>query len=151
MSKSKAKGTAFESGVVRWLREFLEDDRIERRALHGSQDMGDVYGLYAHGYEGIAECKSYKGFSVSKSALMAEWFAETIDERENADADFALLIIHVPGRDATGKAASFGENLCYVQVRDLAKLCMMPEPTVGAGAWTALRLIDAARMMRGDR
>ena len=48
-SRQKAKGTRFESSVVRYMREALGDDRIERRALHGTQDMGDIYGIRAHG------------------------------------------------------------------------------------------------------
>ena len=49
MSRQRKKGTAFETALVRWLRERLGDGRIERRALHGSRDIGDVYGLVCHG------------------------------------------------------------------------------------------------------
>ena len=56
-TKPKALGTAWETAVVRYTQAQLGDERIERRALHGARDMGDVHGLFAHGYEGIIECK----------------------------------------------------------------------------------------------
>jgi hypothetical protein len=37
----KAKGTAFETAFVRWL-QANGFPRAERRALHGTQDLGDV-------------------------------------------------------------------------------------------------------------
>ena len=80
-SRQKAKGTRFESSVVRYMREALGDDRIERRALHGTQDMGDIYGIRAHGWDVIAECKSHKEVT---PALVAEWREQTLRERENA-------------------------------------------------------------------
>ena len=91
-SRQKAKGTRFESSVVRYMREALGDDRIERRALHGTQDMGDIYGIRAHGWDVIAECKSHKEVT---PALVAEWREQTLRERENADAGAALLVVSV--------------------------------------------------------
>lgn len=44
MSAARSKGTRFESAVVKWLREALQDDRIERRSLNGRNDRGDVAG-----------------------------------------------------------------------------------------------------------
>lgn len=115
MSKSKEKGTDFETQCVEYLRRRLEDDRIERRALHGAKDMGDIFGLHAHGYEGIVECKSYKSYG---DAHIEKWRERTVDERGNADADFALLVVHRPG---CGRMR-FGRNWCHMQVRDLEKI-----------------------------
>ncbi|MDD6566960.1 MAG: hypothetical protein PUF11_09300 [Parafannyhessea umbonata] len=94
MNRSKNRGTRFETMVVRWLCERLGDDRIERRALHGSKDMGDIYGLVCHGNaEGIVECKAHSEVTPSK---VAEWQRQTEDEQANAGADFALLAIKTP-------------------------------------------------------
>lgn len=94
-NRSKAKGTAYETQLVRWLRARLGDERIERRALHGNRDMGDIYGLVCHGdAEGIVEAKAHATVTPS---LVAEWQRQTEDERANADADFALLAIKTPG------------------------------------------------------
>lgn len=115
MSRQKAKGTAFETACVRYLRERLGDDRIERRALHGGRDMGDIFGLFAHGREGIVECKDVK--NVGK-ALLDRFREQTVSERGNADADFALLVVHRVGVGAK----RFGDNDCHMQVRDLERV-----------------------------
>lgn len=115
MNKPKQKGTAFETACARWMQRRLDDDRIERRALHGSNDMGDLYGIWAHGYHGIAECKDYKSWS---DADLARWLNETVAEKDNADADFALLIVH---RSGCGESR-FGKNLVWLTVGDLMRI-----------------------------
>ena len=69
MSASRAKGTRFETAVVKWLREALQDDRIERRSLNGRNDRGDVAGVRAWGQRVVIECKSQARHS------LAEWLA----------------------------------------------------------------------------
>ncbi|MBY4798321.1 hypothetical protein K6V98_08180 [Collinsella sp. AGMB00827] len=92
MSVAKKKGTTFETAVVKALRAGLEDDRVERRALHGNKDMGDIYGIYAHAFHAIAECKAHKRIT---PGLIAEWRSQTVIERGNADADIGMLIVKV--------------------------------------------------------
>ena len=147
MSKSKSIGTRFESMCVEYLREHLGDDGIERRALHGSKDMGDLFGLVAHDHDGVVECKSHKRYG---PADVAEWRSQTIDERENAGADFALLVIHRPG---CGRAR-FGRNECQMQVRDLERIaggtftCLAGE--TAKDIWVSMSLEDACDLMSGE-
>lgn len=115
MSRQKEKGTRFETACVRYLRKRLEDERIDRAAMRGNRDAGDIHGLVAHGYKGIVECKDYKSWS--KSDLL-DWQSQTVTERGNADADFALLVIHTKGVGET----RFGDNACHLQVRDLERV-----------------------------
>lgn len=144
-NRPKKIGTAFESQCVRWLGARLGDDRIERRALHGSRDMGDIHGLLAHGAQGIAECKAHKRVTPS---LVASWREQTEAERCNADADFALLLVKTAGvGDAT-----FGRTECQLTVASLMAVC-------GAGGlpdalrarvgeeWVSLDLEAACRLM----
>ena len=114
-NRSKAKGSSFESQCVAYLRERLDDNGIERRALHGNNDMGDVFGLHAHGFTGIIECKNHKSYGPSD---IMKWQAQTVAERENSGADFAVLLVHKAG---VGRA-TFGRNTAYLQVRDLEKV-----------------------------
>lgn len=148
-NRSKAKGTQFESAVVRWLRSMLDDERIERRALHGAKDMGDVFGIRAHGYEGIAECKDYRAWS---RADLERWKAQTLAERDNADAGFALLVVHRHGCNSKADSPSFGENHCFVTIGDLMRISGMGEPkSPWADAefvWVDLRLADAASLIQ---
>lgn len=143
-SRQKAKGTRFESSVVRYMREALGDDRIERRALHGTQDMGDIYGIRAHGWDVIAECKSHKEVT---PALVAEWREQTLRERENADAGAALLVVSV-------YRASVARSAVHVTLRDLARISiplMVNDGHMDAadGAWAVLTLEDTCRLISG--
>lgn len=152
MSKQRKKGTAFESAVVRWLQARLDDPRIERRALHGTRDMGDVYGLRGQAMsQGIVECKAVASWG---PALLADWQRQTEDERDNADADFALLVVRTPGC-GEGRTEAFGRTRTFVQVRDL--LVMYGEP-VGVEtldkapfrAWVETTLERACELMEGE-
>lgn len=145
-TKPKALGTEWETAVVRYTRAQLDDERIERRALHGSRDMGDIHGLFAHGYEGIIECKRDR--DVGARAL-AEYQRQTIDERENADADFALLVVKNFNH-------SVGEAFCWVTLRDLARIAlplMVNDGWLGAAdeTWVCMPYSTACALMRGDR
>lgn len=112
-NRSKSKGTAFETACRNWLAARMGDPRIERRALHGSKDMGDIYGLVAHGCAtGIVECKCHATVTPS---LVAEWQDQTEAERCNADADFAILAIKTPGVGAK----SFGRTRARLTLRSL--------------------------------
>ena len=143
-TKPKALGTAWETDVRNYVAKELGDERIERRALHGSKDMGDIHGLFAHGYEGIIECKRSKALG---AATMAEFQRQTLDERENADADFALLAVKNFNHGT-------GEGFCWVTIRDLTRICLGIE---GHGeladlyddVWVCMTLRDAARRMKG--
>lgn len=143
MSRQKQKGTAFETACARWLSDAL-GEHVERRALHGSRDMGDLFGIHAHGWGGVAECKDHRAVT---PALVAEWRRQTQDERDNADADFGLLIVHVPGAGAKG----FGRNRVDVTQRDLARISGLGDPPPWADeAWVTLNLETAVALMRGD-
>ena len=77
MSKSKQKGTAFETATVNYL---LEHDAPARReVLHGARDIGDIGGVELAGRPLVLECKNY-----ARANRMAQWLAEAVAERDNA-------------------------------------------------------------------
>ena len=144
-TKPKALGTAWETDVRNYVAKELDDERIERRALHGARDMGDIHGLFAHGYEGIIECKRDRDMGASD---LAEYQRQTIDERENADADFALLVVKNFNH-------SVGEAFCWVTLRDLARIAlplMVCDGWLDAAdeTWACVPLSTACALMRGD-
>lgn len=146
MSIQREKGTRFETDVVNYLRAQLGDNRIERRALHGSKDMGDIHGLFAHGYSGIIECKAHKSVTWS---LVGKWQQQTLDERENADADWAALVVKRPNHGVW-------ESTAYVTLRDLARIAlplMVNDGWLDAAdeTWVCMPLSTACALMRGDR
>lgn len=145
-TKPKALGTEWETAVVNYTKAQLGDERIERRALHGARDMGDIHGLFAHGYEGIIECKRDRDMGAS---ALAEYQRQTTDERENADADFALLVVKNFNHGT-------GEGFCWVTLRDLARIAlplMVNDGWLGAAdeTWVCMPLSTACALMRGDR
>ena len=122
MSKQRNKGTSYETRVSRYMRDVLQEPSIERRAMHGSKDMGDLYGICCHGFSGIAECKSHADYA---PALVARWREETLTERGNADADFALLVVD-------RYRAPMGRSDVHVTLRDLARIAL---PVMVNGGW----------------
>ena len=144
-TKPKTLGTEWETAVVRYTKAQLDDDRIERRALHGARDMGDIHGLFTHGYEGIIECKRDRDMGASD---LAEYQRQTLDERENADADFALLVVKNFNH-------SVGEAFCWVTLRDLARIALPLMVNDGwldraDETWACVPLSVACALMRGD-
>lgn len=146
MSKQRAKGTRYESAVVKYLRKGLEDERPERLALHGSKDVGDIGHIFAHGYQGIAECKAHKRVTTGE---VAEWRQQTLDERENGDSDFALLVINKYN-------CPMGQSQVHVTIRDLARICLgmrvATTPKLSElydDSWVVMDLDQAIYLMRG--
>jgi len=91
-NKPKAIGTAAETAVVRYL-QANGFPHAERRALRGELDAGDITGC-----PGI--CIEVKGGEMARSASdndVADWMAETITEKFNANADVGFLVIQRKG------------------------------------------------------
>lgn len=92
MTKSRARGTAAESGVTRY---FTENGfpHAERRRLRGARDWGDL----------VVDPRlvvEVKGGDAAKQASLNDvgaWMVETETERQNADADYGLLVVQRRG------------------------------------------------------
>lgn len=84
---SRAIGTPVETAVVRYL-QLNGWPYAERRALHGSKDLGDVTGT-----PGLCwEVKGGKAAENASDGLIDDWLVETEDERKNAGADYGILV-----------------------------------------------------------
>lgn len=139
---SKERGTRFETAVCRYMRGRLGDERIERRALHGNRDMGDLHGLWAHGWQGIVECKSHNAYGPSD---LLEWRDQTVIERGNADADFALLVVRVPN-------VPVARSRVHVTIHDLGLLQGPVDCREFQGrddAWVSMTLDECCELIGG--
>lgn len=87
MGAGKDRGTRWETAVVNYLHAH-GFPHVERRALTGNRDRGDIAGIV-----GVCiECKSTNRFD------LAGWIAEATTEGRNADADVAVVWAKRPGR-----------------------------------------------------
>lgn len=150
-NKSKESGSAFETSVCRYMTAELGQDGIERRAPHGANDMGDLFGIDVHGFECIAECKAVRG------AQVEEYRAETLAERDRAGADIGILIC--AGYSAPSEAFPRGKRLptsratVHITLRDLALL--VPELMLAEGMeqggdafWVQMTLAEFCALAR---
>lgn len=87
MSASKAKGTSAETAVVKYLLENGFPD-VERRALQGAKDKGDIAGIPRT----VVEVKAAKRLELS------EWLKELAEEIQNANAENGVLVVKRPRR-----------------------------------------------------
>ena len=85
VSKSKQKGTLAETAVADYLRQTFP--AVERRALQGKFDMGDIAGVP----NCVVEVKNQRSYKIH------EWMKETETERINAKADLGILVIKPNG------------------------------------------------------
>lgn len=83
MSASKDRGTKWETAVVRYLQESIGTTAIERRALHGTEDKGDIAGIP----DWVLECKDEQRITLS------EYLKEAEREAENAGVNFYAAVV----------------------------------------------------------
>ena len=112
MSKEGRKGASFEQLVADYLAAALDDDRIERRVKHGTQDRGDIAGLRIRGKRAVVECKNHQRMELSA------WLDEAERERGNDDAEFAIV---VHKRKGCGVAKA-GRNYVTMELETLAAI-----------------------------
>lgn len=84
-NRSKEKGTAAETVVVKYLREKWGLSLVERRALSGTKDRGDIAGIPGV----VIEVKD------AIKHNMPEWKGQTLDEIANDNAEIGALVIKV--------------------------------------------------------
>lgn len=92
MSASKARGTAFESLI---LKEFqLHYPGAERRAMQGQLDKGDL--LLPGETRFIVEAKNVSRFN------LAEWHKEALVEARNAGVPYGVVVHKARGKGQPG-------------------------------------------------
>ena len=105
MSKSKAKGTKWESDIVDYLR-ANGFPHVERRALHGTNDKGDIAGIPGV----VIECKNQSRLS------LAEWVDEAETEAHNDAAEVGMVWHKRRGFGSPGRAyvTMTGEQVAWL-------------------------------------
>jgi hypothetical protein len=68
----------------------LQDDRIERRALSGARDRGDIAGVRVRRHRIVLECKNE---ATGKEFSFPDWIKQAQEEAAN-DGAIAGLVVH---------------------------------------------------------
>lgn len=92
MNRSKARGTAFERLIADGLAEHLDDARIDRAPLRGTNDRGDISNLVSPFGKVVVECKNVSRLDLSG------WVDEAQVERGNADAIAGFVVVKRRGK-----------------------------------------------------
>lgn len=114
MSASKRKGTAWESLIVAYL-QGAGFPNVERRALTGSQDKGDVAGLPL-----VIEAKN------CRTTELAAWVDEASAEAKNAGVPVGVVWHHRRGR------SSPGDGFVTMRGEDFVTLLLGASPLLAA-------------------
>lgn len=93
MNPSRAKGTAAETAVARYL--ASRGITAHRAPLHGTQDRGDIWAApTAHGYRVVVEVKAGAQAHNPSLPQVEAWQAEAEAEAGRvADCDMAILVL----------------------------------------------------------
>lgn len=150
----KQRGTRFESAVVWYLQEHTEGVTVERQALAGANDKGDIK-LQLAGLTGIIECKYRKG-GLHTPKELEEYKRQTIAEEVNANADISALVVNDRSGSCSKGSASVGANKCYIYFPNLLQLAV---PIYGFelaaswlfDLWVCITLKDFARCLNNYR
>lgn len=113
MSRQKQKGTAFETAIVKYLKKYLFDDSIERRALNGVNDRGDISGVKFCGYSMVLECKN------ENKMRLAEYMREAVAEACHDDT-FYYAVIHKKRGVGISTAQTIGQQYVTMPLHVLA-------------------------------
>lgn len=89
---SKAKGTSFETALVDFLKPMFP--AVERRALHGNTDKGDIAGIP----DWTFEAKNRKKLGIGGA------LDEAITEARNAGTPYAVAIVKRPRKGDVAQA-----------------------------------------------
>jgi len=100
---SKARGTAWETMIVNYLIEHGWPN-TERRALHGSDDRGDIAGIVGL----VVEAKNDKRFD------LAGWLDEATAERDHDGADLGVAWFKRRGHPSPGEAYVLMDGAAFV-------------------------------------
>lgn len=96
MSRAKQKGTAFERAIADYLKQAMNDERIDRAPLAGAKDKGDIAGVVSPFGRVVLELKNHN------RQELAVWVDEAEVERGNADALVGVVVHKRRGKGQPG-------------------------------------------------
>lgn len=110
----KAKGTSFETLIVKFLRGhgFV---KAYRPATKGGYDTGDINGVDGPRRQAIFQCKNQRKFALS------QWLDDTVSQAQQEEVGRIALPILVVKRPGVGEK-SLGDTYAVLRLEDLTSL-----------------------------
>jgi hypothetical protein len=93
VNKSGRIGREGENAVAAYLRQTGAFPQAEPRVLYGAHDRGDLTGVGAFAFQ----VKSGKAAENASQAQIRQWFHDAEEQRENAQAAVAVLVVKRAG------------------------------------------------------
>ena len=113
-NKAKAKGTAFETLVVKYLRP-RGFRKAYRPSTSGSYDSGDINGIAGPDRQAIIQCKNHKKFNLSG------WLNDAVAQAQQEAVGGNALPVVVAKRPGVGEK-NLGETYAIMRLEDLSTL-----------------------------
>lgn len=113
-NRMKAKGTSFETLIVRYLRE-RSFRKSYRPATKGEYDTGDINGIASPRRQAIIQCKNQKKFDLSG------WLNAAVSQAQQEEVGGNALPILVVKRPGVGEK-SLGETYAIMRLEDITSL-----------------------------
>jgi len=113
-NKNKAKGTSFETLIVRYLRS-RSFKKAFRPSLSGKYDSGDINGIASPRRQAIVQCKNQKKFDFSG------WLNDAVSQAQQEEVGGNALPILVVKRPGVGEK-TLGETYAILRLEDLSSL-----------------------------
>ncbi len=112
LKTAKRAGATFEQQIADYLATALNQPAIERRHLTGTNDRGDITGLFLNGNRVVVECKNYGG-----RLEPSTWLRELETEMLNDTAPLGFVVAKRKG------VTDSGQQYVLMTLQDLITLC----------------------------
>lgn len=113
-NRMKAKGTSFETLIVKYLRD-RSFKRAYRPATKGGFDTGDINGITRPTRQAIIQCKNQKKFDLSG------WLNDAVSQAQQEEVGGNALPVLVVKRPGVGEK-SLGDTYAILRLEDLTSL-----------------------------
>ena len=110
----KARGTAFETLIVKFLRS-KGFKKAYRPATKGGYDTGDINGITSPRRQAIIQCKNQRKFDLSG------WLNDTVEQAQQEEVGHNALPILVVKRPGIGEA-KIGDSYAILRLEDVSSL-----------------------------
>lgn len=113
-NKNKAKGTSFETLIVKYLR-GRGFAKCYRPATKGGYDTGDINGIVGRARQAIVQCKNQRKFNLSG------WLNDAVAQAQQEEVGGNAIPVLVVKRPGVGEK-SIGETYAIMRLEDASSL-----------------------------